>query len=116
MNATEIQTHNIHRLLSLVLGVKGLAQRVALCFGTLRRVDVADLLIAQDQALELGLLTDTKNVASAGFWGRSGTAGLLYLTKAGKAWLRAQGDNFGASKLYTDQRSYCAHRNAQATV
>jgi len=110
MNVTEIKTHNIHRLLMLVLRCKGLGERVALCHGTLMRKDVADLLIARDMAFEQGLLTDTKNVASAGFWGRSGTVGLLYLTKAGKAWLRAQGENFGSMKLYVDQRRYALAR------
>lgn len=75
-----------------VLTCKNTLDRVALCFGTMRRKNdpVADALrVAADFAIERGWLTHGTTNASARAWSRGACDELLYLTKAGRAHLKA---------------------------
>lgn len=93
MNATT------HRLLLMVLRCKNTLDRTTLAFGTLRRADTADLRAALDVAVADGLVTFGTTNASARAWSRGACAELLYLTKSGKAALRAMGTDFGSGAL-----------------
>jgi hypothetical protein len=102
MNANEIDL-TMHRLMLLVLRCKNTMDRTALTFGTLKRQDTADLQAAATRCIQAGLVSFGTSNASAKAWSRGASDCLLYLTKAGKAWLRAQGNDFGSGKLYQAQ-------------
>lgn len=88
-----------HRLLLMVLRCKNTTDRAALCYGTLRRADTLDLQTAMEAAVVSGLLSLGTTNASARAWSRGSSDNLLYLTKAGRAALRAMGPDFGSGKL-----------------
>lgn len=86
-----------YKLCYTVNGFKNSTQRYAYTYGTIRRADAAELRVGLDWALTNGLIQYGTTNASARAWsrnmfapvGQSGSDGLLYLTKAGKAWVRA---------------------------
>jgi hypothetical protein len=92
-----------HSVMLTVNGFRGQLQRVAFCLGTLRRPDAADLLVGVDWALEKGYLSHGTNNVSAKLHSRGESDKLLYLTKAGKAWLRTFGSDFGSASVYYAQ-------------
>ncbi len=105
-----------HEVLYRLNGVRSGMERIAYCLGTLRRPDAQGLVIGVDWALEQGLVKVEGSKANYGRW--SETDFVLYLTKAGKAWLRAfPGHDFGASVLYAEKRAALwagvAKRNAE---
>lgn len=90
---------NCHRLMLLVLRCKNTMDRTALCYGVLKRADTGDLQAAATRCIQAGLIQFGTTNASAKAWSRGTSEFLLYLTKAGKAWLRAQGSDFGSGKV-----------------
>lgn len=86
-----------HMVMLNVLRIRGSVERIAYCFGTLKRNDVGHLLVGIDWALERGYLPHGTNHASAKSAGCSDK--LLYITKAGKGWLRTFGSDFGSGAL-----------------
>ena len=97
-NAIDIQCH---KLMLMVLRCKNTTERAALVFGTLKRKDTGDLQAAAARCIKAGLIQFGSTNASARAYSTSYAPvdALLYLTKAGKAWLRAQGNDFGSSKV-----------------
>lgn len=57
-----------------------------------RVAKTTELQVALDWALERGLVTYGTTNASARAWSRGASEGLLYLTKAGRSWLRTRGE------------------------
>ncbi len=100
MNATIVAAHTV--LLS-VLNCRNQLQRVAYCYGTLRRPDASPLLVGLDYALEQGWIAYGTTNASARAWSRGASEGLLYLTKSGKTWLRSHGSDFGSGALFSEK-------------
>lgn len=96
----EIIAHDAaRRLLWNVLNCKNTMDRVALCYGVLRRPDAADLMVAADWCIEQGLVNYGTTNASARAWSRGDSDQLLYLTKAGRAWVKAAQSAFNGNML-----------------
>jgi hypothetical protein len=66
-------------------------EREVYCFWKLRRPDAAHMLIASDWAVEHGFLKVGTTNASAKTWSKF-SAEMLYVTKAGRAFMHAQRD------------------------
>ncbi len=100
-----------HTVLLSILRCKNGMQRGAYCFGTLRRPDAAPLLVGLDWALSQGLIQYGTTNASAKVWSSRANGGFadtdqtLYLTKAGKQWLRDSSPNhdFGSGLLFAEK-------------
>lgn len=92
-----------HHVALMVLRCRNSMQRVALSGGTLMRADTAWLRPGIDWALERGYLQHGTTNASARVWNRF-AGECLYLTRAGKAWLRSFGSDFGSGALWSQMR------------
>jgi hypothetical protein len=92
-----------HCVMLQINGFKAQIKRAAYCFGTLKRADAADLLVGVDWALERGYLSHGTKNASAKLHSRGESEKMLYITKAGKAWLRTFGSDFGSAGVYYAQ-------------
>lgn len=114
--ANENEIH-AHTLLLMVLRCKNAMDRISVAF-TMKRPDSVALLVACDWLLEQGFVTYGTTNASAKVWSRRVTIhngqrmsvcdsdALLYLTKAGKAWLREwPGHDFGSGANATARRA-----------
>lgn len=102
-----------HQILLLVLRCKNTQDRVRLFYsihhGGKAEADKAPLLIGLDLALSNGFVTYGTGNASAKAWSRGTSDELLYLTKAGKEWMRSQDlgrSDFGSARVYKEIMTY----------
>ena len=93
-----------HRVLLMVLRCKNTNDRAALCYGTLKRKDTEALRMGVEWAIERGFVQyGTTNVSARAYsTAYAPVDSMLYLTKAGKAWLRTFGTDFGSAKLQAE--------------
>lgn len=86
-----------HHLMLQVLRCKNATDRLKIQW-TMKRPDATHMLVGCDWALERGFLKHGTTNASALVHNRW-QGEQLYMTKAGKAWLRSFGDDFGSCEL-----------------
>ena len=100
---------NAHRILLNVLRCKNGSDRFRATYNAMRPGVEAEIAIGLDWALEQGLVQVGTTNASARAWNRGwllNASEMLYLTKAGKAWLREAGGtshDFGSGLLQREQ-------------
>lgn len=75
-----------------------------------------ELQIALDWALERGLVSYGTTNASARAWSRGASEGLLYLTKAGRAWLNTRGEEISKAEWAAFQARIDALKAAREGV
>ncbi len=93
-----------HCLMLRVLRCRNGADRMRVMFSVLKDPEIAP---SVDWALERGFLSYGTTNASAKTWSRW-AEGSLYLTKAGKAWLRANDQgrhDFGSSRVMAEMKA-----------
>lgn len=96
-----------HALMLKLLFVKSAIMRVSLTMRINGQLPIAGherFALGADWALAQGFIEAKDSKGRLGIMARAkdDICGALYLTKAGKAWLREQGTDFGSSLLYRE--------------